>query len=354
MKKFRNETPQEAALELVKASEVTPKEVEWLWYPYIPFGKVTLLQGEPGDGKSKLLLALSAILSKGQSLPFCDEEEAHEPLTVIYQTTEDDVADTVVPRFIESEGNREKLIFIREDEQHLTFGDNRLRLAIEQTGARVLILDPLSSYIGEDCSLNASNETRAEFNHLIDLAKDTGCAVIVVTHMNKNMTSPLHRTNGSIDIAGAARSILAVVRTPNKSNPSERIMVQVKSNLAPTGSAILFEVAEKGVHFIDETEMTAEEAFFAVAPKMGRPSEESEAATSFIQEMMQAGKLPATECETKLIEAGFKKSTIKKAKRNAGVSSVKEGMIWYWVLPIIGVNNDEFQTVTANDDLPFE
>lgn len=100
--------------------------------------------------------------------------------------------------------------------------------------------------------------------------------------------------------------------------------------------------------------MTAEEAFFAITPKMGRPSEESKAATSFIQEMMQAGKLPATECETKLIEAGFKKSTIKKAKRNAGVSSVKEGMIWYWVLPIIGVNSDGFQTVSADDDLPFD
>ena len=73
-------------------------------------------------------------------------------------------------------------------------------------------------------------------------------------------TNPLYRTNGSIDIAGAARSILAITRTPNKEAPAERYMVQVKSNLAPTGSAILFEVAEKGVDFISEMEMTAEEA----------------------------------------------------------------------------------------------
>ena len=109
-------------------------------------------------------------------------------------------------------------------------------------------------------------------------------------------------------------------------------MVQVKSNLAPTGSAILFEVAEHGVDFIDEVEMTADEAFSAIAPKMGRPSEKSDAATDFILSLLRDGKLPATECEQQLKAAGFKKSTIKKAKRNAGVSSVKEGFTWYWTL----------------------
>ena len=80
-------------LEIIKASEITPKEVRWLWYPYIPFGKVTLLQGDPGDGKSKLMLSLAALLSKGAPLPFADEDESGEPMTVIYQTTEDDADD---------------------------------------------------------------------------------------------------------------------------------------------------------------------------------------------------------------------------------------------------------------------
>ena len=126
----------------------------------------------------------------------------------------------------------------------------------------------MSSYIGEDCSMNNANETRAEFNHLIAVAKDTGCAIVIIAHMNKMKdTNPLYRTNGSIDIAGAVRSIIANTRTPNKEAPSERYMVQVKSNLAPTGSAILFEVAEKGVNFISEMEMTAEQAFQSLAPK---------------------------------------------------------------------------------------
>lgn len=152
-----NELNYNVALEIVRASDIEPKEVKWLWYPYIPFGKVTLLQGDPGDGKSKFMLSLAALLSKGDSLPFSDEEE-REPITIIYQTTEDDADDTVVPRFNSAGGNGENLIFIREDEKSLSFGDNRIREAIEKYNAKLLILDPMSSYIGESCSMNNANE----------------------------------------------------------------------------------------------------------------------------------------------------------------------------------------------------
>ena len=267
MKMIENEMNVAVPLEIVKASDIEPKEVKWLWYPYIPFGKVTLLQGDPGDGKSKFMLSLAALLSKGEHLPFADEEK-REPITIIYQTTEDDADDTVVPRFNSAGGNGDNLIFIKEDMKSLSFGDNRIREAIEKYNAKLLILDPMSSYIGESCSMNNANETRAEFNHLIAVAKDTGCAIVIIAHMNKMRdTNPLYRTNGSIDIAGAARSILAITRTANKEAPAERYLVQVKSNLAPTGSAILFEVAESGVNFVSELEMTAEEAFSSLAPK---------------------------------------------------------------------------------------
>ena len=92
---IENEMTVSVPLEVVKASEIEPKEVKWLWYPYIPVGKVTLLQGDPGDGKSKLMLSVAALLSKGEPLPFTETEE-NEPVTIIYQTTEDDADDTVV------------------------------------------------------------------------------------------------------------------------------------------------------------------------------------------------------------------------------------------------------------------
>ena len=118
MTDYPNNIP--AKLEIIKASEITPKEVRWLWYPYIPFGKVKLLQGDPSDGKSKLMLSLAALLSKGAPLPFADEDESGEPMTVIYQTTEDDADDTVVPRFNSAGGDGDRLIFIKEDEKILT------------------------------------------------------------------------------------------------------------------------------------------------------------------------------------------------------------------------------------------
>ena len=167
MTDYPNNTP--AKLEIIKASEITPKEVHWLWYPYIPFGKVTLLQGDPGDGKSKLMLSLAALLSKGVPLPFADEDYAD---------------DTVVPRFNSAGGDGDLLIFIKEDEKSLTFGDDRIREAVEKYHAKLLILDPMSSYIGDTCSMNNANETRAEFNHLIAVAKDTGCAIIIIAYMN--------------------------------------------------------------------------------------------------------------------------------------------------------------------------
>ena len=356
---IENEMTVSVPLEVVKASEIEPKEVKWLWYPYIPVGKVTLLQGDPGDGKSKLMLSIAALLSKGEPLPFTETEE-NEPMTIIYQTTEDDADDTVVPRFNSAGGNGENLIFIKEDEndtvvprfnsaggngenlifikedeKSLSFGDNRIREAIEMYHAKLLILDPMSSYIGESCSMNNANETRAEFNHLIAVAKDTGCAIVIIAHMNKMRdTNPLYRTNGSIDIAGAARSILAITRTPNKEVPTERYLVQVKSNLAPTGSAILFEVSEKGVDFISEMEMTAAEAFQSLVPKIGRPNDKEVKAKAFLMEMLKDGEMLSSDCEEKLEAAGFRKSTIKKAKKNAGVISRKKGFLWYWSLPM--------------------
>lgn len=220
------------------------------------------------------MLSLAALLSKGEALPFVEDENSLEPMSIIYQTTEDDAYNTVVPRFNSAGGDGEKLIFVKEDSKNLSFGDERIREAIVKCNARLLILDPMSSYIGESCSMNNTNKARADFNHLIAVAKETGCAIVIIAHINKmKETSQLYRTNGLIDIAGATRSILAMTKTVNKENPSERYLVQVKSNLAPTGSANVFEVAESGVNFIDEVEMTADDAFSSLSPRMGRPND---------------------------------------------------------------------------------
>ena len=219
-----------------------------------------------------------------------------------------------------------EILFPQKDVRFLAINNS-----IDSNNASDNDFAPFLNIMNEFYAKDTSNKIKA----LIAVAKDTGCAIVIIAHMNKMRdTNPLYRTNGSIDIAGAARSILAITRTPNKEVPAERYLVQVKSNLAPTGSAILFEVSEKGVDFISEMEMTAEEAFQSLAPKIGRPNDKEVKAKAFLIEMLKDGEMLSSDCEEKLEAAGFRKSTIKKAKKNAGVISRKKGFLWYWSLPM--------------------
>ena len=318
-------------LEFITASEIEPKEVQWLWYPYFPLGKVSIVQGDPGDGKSTFLLTIAAMLTNGEILPFSEPETPPEPMKVIYQTTEDDADDTVVPRFIKAGGNRNRLVFIKEDQSPLTFADERISEAIKETGAKLLILDPLSSYIG-DCSLNAANEVRPEFNHLIRAAKEHACSIIVVDHMNKGEAKKaLYRTPGSIDVVGAVRSVNTIVSDPDERD--KRYFVQTKSNLAPMGNAIAFSVGENGIEFLEEVDATPDELLNRFSAVIGRPDDRTQEAMAFISEMLAEGPLSSKECEARLREAGIKASTAKKAKKMLGVVSSKPALTWTWSLP---------------------
>ena len=148
-------------LRIISGSEIEPREVERLWYPYIPYGKVTMIQGDPGEGKSTFVLNLAAMLTTGTPLPFSVGE--YEPMNVIYQNTEDDPEDTVIPRFIKAGGDRSR-VFIDESDEALSFADKRIGETIRRTGAKLIIFDPLTSYIGEDISINLANEVRSRMN----------------------------------------------------------------------------------------------------------------------------------------------------------------------------------------------
>ena len=163
------EPPQEETVEIIRMSEVDTQTVEWLWKPYIPFGKVTIVQGNPGEGKTTFALRLAAACTTGGTLPGM---KPLPPFQVIYQTAEDGLGDTVKPRLIEAAADLDRVLVIDEAKRELTLSDERIEKAITQNGARLIILDPIQAYMGEKTDMNRANAVsythlRAEFEALV-------------------------------------------------------------------------------------------------------------------------------------------------------------------------------------------
>lgn len=326
----------QAPLELFTAADVEPKEVNWLWYPYFPFGKVSLIHGDSGDGKSTFALNLAALLTRGDPLPF--SPQCHGPINVIYINAEDAVDDTVVPRFIKAGGVRDRLIFISEKEQRLNFSDKRIREAIDETGARALIFDPLASYLGSDVSMNLANEVRPRFEYLIDAARDTGCAIIVIAHMNKaEGMKAKARVNGSVDMVAAVRSAVVIGRGTD--DPDERVMAHSKSNLAPLGQSILFSVSDGVVEFIDTIDMTADQVVGALGSGKMKETKQSVASRELL-DMLSNGPLPQKEIMMRMSELGISQRTCELAKAKLPIRSLRVGNHSVWLLGAGSDDND--------------
>ena len=173
-------------LKLISLEDVVVEPVRWLWYPYIPLGKLTILHGDPGEGKTTLALWIAAACSRGQALP---DRENGEPLTVLYQTAEDGLGDTIKPRLLESKADLHHIYTIDETDFPLSMLDHRIGEAIEKTHAQLMILDPMQAYLGEKVDMNRANEVRNVMKGLTKVASQTGCAIVLVGHLNKSQTA---------------------------------------------------------------------------------------------------------------------------------------------------------------------
>ena len=229
---------------LIRMSDIETEQVQWLWYPFIPYGKITIIQGDPGEGKTSFVLAMIALLTTGKPLP--EDKTVAEPIRVIYQSAEDGLADTIKPRLEASGADCSRILVIDESVKELTLCDERLEQAVQETGAKLIVLDPLQAYLGGNVDMHRANEVRPVFKRLCAIADRTGCAIILIGHMNKAQgLKSSYRGLGSIDFHAAARSVLLVGRL--KSEPSVRVVAHDKSNLAPEGKSIAFSLdAENG------------------------------------------------------------------------------------------------------------
>ena len=313
-------------LKLISMDQVPVEEVQWLWYPYIPYGKLTIIHGDPGEGKTTLILRLAALLSQGESLP-CDDRP-QEPVKIIYQTAEDGLGDTIKPRLLAGDADCAQIKVIDETEASLTLLDERVEQAISETGARVMILDPVQAYVGTGVDMNRANEVRTVLAQLSRIAEKYKCAVILVGHLNKAQgTKSQYRGLGSIDFQAAARSVLIVGRVKEK--PEVRVMAHEKSSLAPEGEPVAFELsADNGFRWLGHYDISIDDLLSGVSRE-----KKSDLAEKLILDCLSDGRYPQQALMDKAKRMDISKRIIDEVKKCLNVRSVKDGNQWFWQLP---------------------
>ena len=287
-------------------SEVQSTDVRWLWYPFIAIGKITLLQGDPGDGKSTMMMNLIAELSTGGKTP--DGCKIGAPQKVIYQCSEDGVSDTIKPRLERCGADCKKIAFINEEIYNgLTLDDERIRQAIIEFRPRLVVIDPIQAYLGSDSDLQIAGRARK-----------------------------LMRRLGIIDVVAAARSVLQVER--DTENPDIRIVHQIKNSLAPTAEDIHFSIsAEKGFQWMECRPQLIEKQQQDIELRF---DSEQQKAVYWIKHFLEKGDMSANEIYCRLDNEGISKRVARMVKTEMGIHCYQKKRKWYWsVQPEEGVMN---------------
>ena len=300
-------------VKIIRMSDVELTPVEWLWKPYLPFGKLSVLQGNPGEGKTYFAMHLAAACTNGKLLP---NMERVEPFNVIYQTAEDGLGDTVKPRLIEAGADLDRVLVIDDSDVQLTLSDERIEKAIIENNARLVIIDPIQAYLGADVDMNRANEVRPIFMRLGQVAQRTGCAILLIGHLNKaaGMQS-LQRGLGSIDIAAAVRSVMFIGKL--KHDPTMRILTHEKSSLAPPGVSLAFSLGDEGgFRWVGEYDITADEMLSGIEPQRETKTQQ---AKDLICALLAGGKQVLSEdIDKAALERGIPGRTVRDAKRELG------------------------------------
>jgi RecA-family ATPase len=336
-------------------SGVEPEEVEWLWPSRLARGKVALVDGDPGLGKSAVTLDLAARLSAGQTFP--DGAEC-EPAGVVLLSGEDGLADTIRPRLdaagadvsrvlalttVPDENGHDRYLSIPEDIPLIEKG-------IERVGARLVVLDPLMAFLSGDANSHRDQDVRRALAPLAGLAERTGACILVVRHLNKVPgNNPLYRGGGSIGIIGAARMAFVVGKDPQDEN--RRVLASTKNNLAKPPKSLMFtlEKAEGGavrVNWLGESEASAHQLL--ATPREEEHADARNEAAEFLNEVLARGPVAANQIKDEAKDAGISERTLWRAKKVLGVMAYREGGTggrgngrWFWKLPIANLIDNE-------------
>ena len=311
----------EALVPMLCYKDIEQTSVEWLWFPYIPFGKLTIIQGNPGEGKTYFAMMLTAACTNRKLFP---NMEDIEPFNVIYQTAEDGMGDTIKPRLVEAGADLSRVMVIDDSEEVLTLSDDRIEKAVRQNHVRLVILDPVQAFIGADVDMNRANEVRPVFRKLGMIAEKTSCAIVLIGHLNKSSgTQSTYRGLGSIDIMAAVRSLIFIGKV--KKDPTTRVLIHEKSSLAPPGETMAFKLGdEEGFRWVGAYEISADELLDG---KEGKATETKlERGAKLIQELLvDKNEISIRELDDKAKEQGISGRTMR------DVRSRMKNELEYWI-----------------------
>jgi hypothetical protein len=335
-------------------SGVEPEAVSWLWPSWLALGKLALVDGDPGLGKSAMTLDLAARVSSGVAFP---DGAKCEPAGVVLLSAEDGLADTIRPRLdaagadtsrilalatVPDENGHDRLLSIPEDLPLIETGMRRV-------GANLLVIDPLMAFLSGDTNSHRDQDVRRALAPLAGLAERTGAAVLVIRHLNKAAANnPLYRGGGSIGIIGAARMAFVVGKEPQDEN--RRVLAPTKNNLAMLPQSLVFELeeAESGsvrVNWLGNSEVSAKDLL--ATPQDQEHADVRSEAVEFLNEVLADGPLPAKQVIEEADDAGISERTLARAKKMVGVMSYREGETgergkgqWLWKLPVVDLVDD--------------
>ena len=332
-------------LAVVSLAGVEPQQVQWLWPGRIPLGKLTLLAGVAGLGKSFLSLDLATRISNGLSWPDCIDDENPQG-NVILLSAEDALADTVVPRLTWAKANLDRIsaiegVNLTDHSGQRSFDLQRDLLLLSDEiyrvgDVRLIVFDPLDSYLGQNVNANKGTDVRRVLGPLTELAENTGAAVIGVCHLNKSPAlNALFRVCGSIAYGAIARAAWLIAEDPG--DPGRRLFLKMKLNLAAAAPNLAFTIWNGMVLWSEGViDMTADEVLGERRKDDDETPSKIGDAVEFLEKALAQGQQKVSDVQKWASEAGISKSTLKRAKIKLNVNhdAIWGGKhtVWYYSL----------------------